>query len=1841
MGEAINAQRSGNVGGGGAGGSVSKTDTRSRRVERLIGLIENLDGQQQEHSNNSKENVGDSVRSAIARQLCSLCAEDNQIRAGVLLQLYSLLRKKEWDCRVTAAAAIAAISADIRVVETSSSTSTNKDSGESNALLHLDGFDVSTVLERGSRLTATAGKEYLQWEEEQMKLSPDERLKRARKHLKKRLGIDVGDDANLEGRQNEGVDELVADEDLMTWKNENSQFGPEKASGSGDAGKAVDSRDLLRTMSAREKNRMKRQAKTLASQTDYADRTKRQRTGSSAEMKAVSRNDDAMAEANDLDGTDSLKNLCQQLLDDMLSPRWETRHGSGTCLRDIISKTQKQSRWPWMNSAWVEDCVSRVICVLALDRFGDYSDDEVVAPVREIAGQVFGVALHLISNTNALSRAANMIAQLVIHADHDVKLGGMLGLKYLFAVAKVADASGEVISDILRMTLPTILKILKRMDTAAEFGAESDVQSAGMDALSFVAEDLMRLSPDRNERDIDWLYSILWNNLESLDDLDSISTSTMRLLTAMYSNTRPYYDFGFLLPKLDLLNRACSYLKSPVRSARMESTSLISCVSAIEDYSVARHDQSSLTSASERLIESLFHQLTIEKDGDICEAVARSWKSLIKCKMNTVKDDIISSSGCSFTNYYILQVIVKRLDFFLDVNRWPDFWDVQETESARFRHQMTIANCLAAAICEIDSCEEFDPTISKNIAARLGELFRGRSCISRKFASEVLTSIGENSQISKSVCNVVIEELMKNHDSDDNIYEESFSSLQTLRARAASLCNGANLSMESKRIDGPQSARRLLDELSDSASEQIQILKHQLCLSIDGFNHTNYAFHIMANTALVRAVVSCTHELPNKLTPLISPLMKTIEFEREATKVWIASDSLATLLQRCMKDKRRAGIKVLMKLYNFISNRAIPPNMYIDHERESDFHEKRSQTDRFRYTSGANVIMKSKVNANYMAKILEDRELAFSECLNDEKFASNASTIELESTELVTRLNAEMAIRIVLSTLRNSEANKWISEFWQAVNGSVIDKKATESDAAGAFQTLNVIADIVDWDDENVIVGGSLSDIIERCKSKSPWIRILVARACSALAASSPEKFLPHILNQLHQMMGRNKSDTFCRRGIVAILSEIAENFQAYSFSYIIMLLVPLLKHMADPDDVIRSIATRSFSRLVPYFPLARDAPLPTHLPETFLRNLKSDRRLLVQLLDNTTVEDVKLSFIPVTPLRRYQQEGVNWLEFLRRFGMHGVLADDMGLGKTLQTLCIIAHSMKNEFEKRESPFACLIVCPNTLVRHWAIEATKHIPDNILKPMAIQGNVQERQKQWEQKDYNMVICSYETLRSDIETFSSKHWLYCVLDEGHVVKNPKTRVAAAVRRISKCSSHRLVLSGTPIQNSPLELWGLFEFLMPGFLGSHANFARAYAADINRARSKRADADAIIACEDAAERLHKTVMPFVLRRTKEKVLKDLPPKVVQDIVVDLSPLQQKFLEKYTLDRESKTSNRSDSSSFATFILLRKLATHPALVFDKTSETETEIVRDVLGISKEAVGTQSIGAAMSEIRNINQSAKFTALKQLLLDCGIGQTFDEDSELSLDSLDHMEFSKSCGHRVLVFAQMVQVLDMVEEDLFGKNAKARGGLKGVSWLRLDGRTPGSERVNVAERFNSDASIDVLLLTTQVGSLGLNLTAADTVIFLEHDWNPQRDLQAMDRAHRLGQKRSVSVYRLITRGTIEEEIMSLQRFKVGVAEAVVNQENTSVEKMDTGALLDILTSEQEQSNKSRPKSSLAGGDLNVTQPFSKVIDSLDELWDCSEYAKEFSFAAFTANLKKAAETPDTNVGDES
>ncbi len=483
--------------------------------------------------------------------------------------------------------------------------------------------------------------------------------------------------------------------------------------------------------------------------------------------------------------------------------------------------------------------------------------------------------------------------------------------------------------------------------------------------------------------------------------------------------------------------------------------------------------------------------------------------------------------------------------------------------------------------------------------------------------------------------------------------------------------------------------------------------------------------------------------------------------------------------------------------------------------------------------------------------------------------------------------------------------------------------------------------------------------------------------------------------------------------------------------------------------------------------------------------------------------------------LRPYQKQGVYWMRFLERSGMCGLLADEMGLGKTLQTLTWLSLE---RVDARARGLPALVVCPTSLVANWASEAAKFTP--WLKCLVVSGP--ERAGCFDEIDKaDIVVTSYALLQRDLEeAYLGRKFSVVVLDEAQHIKNRHTRNARAAKRIESC--RKLVLTGTPVENSVADVWSIFDFLMPGYLGRYDDF---------KAKTQDAIEAGNEAGRDEQERLRRKLHPFILRRLKKTVAKDLPDKIERVVYCPLTPEQQEWYARLQTEAKSKIGDmvkakgfeRSRMEILALLMRLRQVSGHVALLRE-WRERHPEAYSKSPGEG---------GTAEPE--------------------GLSGKLDVFFELLDEAMDG-------GHRVLVFSQFVTMLTLLRREF---------EVRGIPYCYLDGST--KDRLGECARFNRDASIPVFLISLHAGGTGLNLTGADMVVHFDPWWNPAVEAQATDRAHRIGQKRTVYVVKMIAEGTVEERVLALQRRKQLVIDATVGTtDDQAMEKLTYDDIKSII-----------------------------------------------------------------------
>lgn len=491
--------------------------------------------------------------------------------------------------------------------------------------------------------------------------------------------------------------------------------------------------------------------------------------------------------------------------------------------------------------------------------------------------------------------------------------------------------------------------------------------------------------------------------------------------------------------------------------------------------------------------------------------------------------------------------------------------------------------------------------------------------------------------------------------------------------------------------------------------------------------------------------------------------------------------------------------------------------------------------------------------------------------------------------------------------------------------------------------------------------------------------------------------------------------------------------------------------------------------------PLSKGAYVEDYLEDKGFRYIKTcdEMKELKDRLHNIENKVFQPPYGLMAKLRDYQKQGYNWMRTLDYLGFGGILADEMGLGKTLQTITLILS--------RENTRS-LIIAPTSLIYNWYSEFKKFAPS--LKVLVCNGTREERKNNIKNyKDYHVIITTYNMLRNDLEHYTMS-FDYCILDEAQNIKNPNSLNAKCVKKIK--SRIRFALTGTPVENSLMELWSIFDFIMPGYLYDEKRFTTRYFRRLEEG-------------PEILEEIHKMVKPFILRRLKKNVIKELPDKIEKTMFIPLEDEQKIVYETY--------------SEYAKDLIQKKVEN------DEFKKSRIEILSYV-----------------------------TKLRQICLDPSVTMENYNGGSGKIEALiDILEESIEGQHKVLVFSQFTSVLKNIGKILNEKS---------MEYCYLDGSMTSNDRMKMVNEFN-DGHKNIFLISLKAGGTGLNLTSADIVIHFDPWWNPAVEDQATDRAHRIGQKNVVEVIKLISSGTVEEKILELQNSKRELIDRVLSDDLSS------------------------------------------------------------------------------------
>lgn len=1543
--------------------------------------------------------------------------------------------------------------------------------------------------------------------------------------------------------------------------------------------------------------------------------------------------------------------LLADLLESMFDSKWETRHGSLLAIRQILISSQfsasvqagdanvvgdEEGNTPGSSSGsvreravvkkWLEECLVRCVCVLALDQFVDYSADDSVAPVRELCAQISGILLGCLHSYGSLVEFLHVFRTLfdglTWHAHH----GGLLGLKYLVQ-AHTSHANNFV---------PVIFEDVIGAMSSPKMEEDVLVLAAGM--LEDFAPHMANVEAEK----ITAAGRLLWRSLVQESDRGFVCAGVIRALSSWYQLPA---TMSVLLRDERMASNAWTSLVHAIGMLHHHSefvrSSTARCVAAIANAGSVP-DRSAFSDFCLRFLPHLLLQLVLETKNAVTQDLLSAWKSVANLGASSeTLVDIASEHLGQWVRFLWSNESIESLNVDIGVSG-SSFSDIpasrqpsnslDRAESVGWRVTFAdalgfLASCLPAEHSIPLLCTtELLNVIGEGLATTCGEMQCGCLLLLSRWALyENHTSKAERLGRLRSQLGATLDEFARNkwkptvtrasqgliHGRDMVLYyEEQVKSVKRvviMQARIANIFSKVGIAVKPDANERGPSALVSAADLSREIAEKVASLpyerlrahaseydaahfKRQDLFVVDELIQDTFArlYH------RVQGLGSCAYcfllPMPTKKSGfLVSALMDSLKEEDDAVFRSLTAEALADFTLSQAHVQKKCVAKIVSNLCN--SATALPLSESTAAAKCCSIHDQAESLppDVMKNTqvrvAGAiaaltSICAKGGASLFTACPALEENILC--------AWRRGDATAVDEKT-----IQRSMSLMTLLAPLLEERCAADICMDW-------LQHAATE--------IMSRRADTV---------GEPSAPLQEEATHTKHVAAVAIATICKCANSYRHEAML---VIYKHVFSAFSTTSTLRRHNLnaaIMVLDRMVRLLPPDSLiPYIPSLVHYAMTAMASQHPETRAAAARAFAELVPLIPLQMDlgaresTSKAAESLQAIVRENQVSRQFLESFLRGTAIQhtDVQPWLADGVALRQYQQHGVDWLAFMARNNLHGILADDMGLGKTLQSLAAIAVTLStragsstkargNGAEGRRDA-TCLVVCPPIVAHHWVSEAQKCLPTTFTTVVDYSGSAPERRKLRKEilrRDDThstrciLIVTTYAVVRSDEDGFlAGQEFDYVVLDEAHLIRNPTTALFRSVQQLR--ATHRLALSGTPLQNHVGDLWSLFEFLMPGYLGDFPSFRRIFVLPITKSKERNATAKQKEVAALAIAQLHQKVLPFILRRTKDHVLRELPPKTISNVLLPLSSVQQRL---YVLASSSSSSQTSDRRApkdtraahvFTDLQLLRRICVHPSLVRNE------RFIRSLKPKEREAAQSWA------------SSGKFLGLRDLLVEvCDVGGKDRDDNE---------EFALQ-PHRCLVFAHLHETLDLTEQML-------SDALPRVSFRRLDGRTPPAQRASIVRQFNDDPSIDLLLLTTAVGGLGLTLTGADTVIFLEHSWNPFVDLQAMDRAHRIGQKRAVRVFRLIMQNSLEEHIMNLQAFKQGVADTVVKQQSDVQSGMNasTKGVLELLQSSSAAVTAKEIASSTQRGDNAASLlpgAARELLEDIGELWDESQY----------------------------
>ena len=1814
---------------------------REEKGEKILSKLDNLFCLLDTGSNSS-------IRKAAADQIGEIQKYHPSELKNLLTRIKKYLVSNTWETRIAASQALHAIIINVphtKLFDSSVAT-------PNLSLLSLEKFDICQILNHGLPLLGSAGNEYAYEPGNTCHQESDTGSTESnRMQIQKRLGLVASGKVFSTGLESLfDADDFTIHEDNTTQEIPSNQ---ESTAVPIESEPMVQDPPPVSSLSAREKAQFKRKSRLLARQHNKCSPTDTisQESESYCLSKLKTEKSESAAkrvktEQNTIEGDDVINpdtthdtqsspihlpdtrstnewpftHFCESSFLDLFSPQWEIRHGSALGLRELIKVHKSKGSMPGVDtcSQWLEDAAIHFICVLTLDRFADYVSDEVVAPVRETCAQALGL-LSLHHSTPQLGQIVSILIQLISQDKWEIQHGGLLGLKYILATRP--NLAHILLSKSLQHVLSHLLN-----DSA------DDVRASAAAALKLGLDYILTLEGP----DLSPVLRALNHCLEDLDDLSISTTNVLDILSVLFLKRQDCIQLLEAMIKIDvweLIQKVMRFTPHTLPSVRR--CSVLTLKSLVQ---VALSEGYTLnTELLTRLLNLCFEHAVLDPMEQFHELFADLWETCLSMLDSSFADQLYQKLYLNWVKLLVIPAQNPVTPEYLSCE-----FSLSSDSFSTLRGDMIYIG--GASVIELASEQEEKAMRARELGCKcLCFFFTKLSGVFQQKLFGTLIQMSSSSVAQEILCSLLIYSLLPNKEiinlncanengellniltaklEGETLFSELYSILDRMiqqqkicftNLSSHDLLKNSDLFLANFTID---TAFKLLNHYNTVKQDLDQEVKAKLAFPFQELEELASNFKQEYETLQTRvsgqivSVLILNSDLPVRLNPFIRPLMDCVKREPLTFFQSKAAVSLALLLRKCSSRSPSPNSKIVKNLTMWVTIACKEKPFIIP------------------------LFPESPAEWSWSNSIFLNHQL-FQEEKEVKRGRGHPKTVNLaaltlaqeKTTQFIQQRGAEFSLKEIV-TQHGIELPEIVPDLWNFISTTPSEFKlrefSTQAEAreceketqliVNSLITLTIIADNLN---QELVCKLDFTALVQCLKSSLTTLRHVASKALVAVINTSLHKYMPKVCGTIIPLL-YDMTSLPSRQGATEFIATLILSQKLNLLPYISILFLPILALIIDQNEEIRRIASHSLSHVIEYIPLEPTYEQVKLVPTELTETCQQYREFTDQLLDPSKITNIELNECVDAELRPYQQDGVNWLSFLHTYKLNGILCDDMGLGKTVQTLSILSYVNQKRMSEGSTILPSLVICPPTISGHWEMEVKKFCREKLLTSLLYLGMPHTRSRiRNELKQFKgLVISSYDIVRNDIDFLKTIYWDYIVLDEGHIIKNTKTKISKAVKEL--IGHHKLILSGTPLQNSVLELWSLFDFLMPSYLGSERNFNENFSKPISNSRESKSSSQMQEAGMIALESLHSKVLPFILRRTKDDVLKDLPPKIIQDIYCKLSPLQELIYNAFSRTEgnnqirsliEDKTSQPIEvaeksvyqskkSHIFQALHSLRKICNHPALVMNSSNNPMN------IDINK------WLKEQNTSLEDISLSCKLVSLKQLLID-SCNSIHSHNTETFIPSLSQ--------HRVLVFCQLKQMLDLIQTMI-------RRDLPQLSFLRLDGSVPVSNRMDIVNKFNSDPSIDILLLTTHTGGLGLTLTGADIVIFVDHDWNPMKDLQAMDRAHRIGQKKVVNVYRLIAQDTLEEGIMGLQRFKLKIANTVITEENMNLNRMSNQNMLSLFNSDKDSSKQSSTASTGRGA--------KSMLENLQELWDESEYSEEYDISNYISSL------PQPHINDD-